>query len=167
MQLTRYTDYSLRVLMYLAHKNGELATISEISVAYRISENHLMKIVHGLGKLGYITTLRGKGGGSKLARPAKEINLGEVVRNTEETLSVVECLAEHYAGGCRLLPSCRLKGVLQDARDAFFRHLDQFSIKDLVGKRAAFVPLQFHERRAGHSASGGAKGAIAKQAIHD
>ncbi len=144
MQLTRYTDYALRVLIYLGHKNGELATISEISEAYQVSENHLMKIVHGLAKLGYITTLRGKGGGMKLARPAEDINLGEVVRNTEETLHVVECLAEGYEGGCRLAPSCTLKGVLSDAHDAFFRHLDQYTIRDLVGKRATFAPIQFH-----------------------
>lgn len=143
MQLTRYTDYALRVLIYLAHKD-ELATISEISGAYKVSENHLMKIVHGLAKLGYITTLRGKGGGMRLARPAAEINLGEVVRNTEETLHVVECLADGYDGGCCLAPSCRLKGVLKDAHDAFFRHLDQYTIKDLIGKRAAFAPIQFH-----------------------
>jgi Rrf2 family transcriptional regulator, nitric oxide-sensitive transcriptional repressor len=104
MQLTRYTDYALRVLIYLAHK-GELATIGEISAAYKISENHVMKIVHGLAKSGYITTLRGKGGGMTLARPAEKINLGEVVRNTEETLHVVECLADAYDGGCCLAPS--------------------------------------------------------------
>jgi Rrf2 family nitric oxide-sensitive transcriptional repressor len=143
MQLTRYTDYALRVLIYLAHKEG-LATISEISAAYKVSENHLMKIVHGLAKLGYITTLRGKGGGMKLARPAEKISLGEVVRNTEETLHVVECLADEYEGGCCLAPSCRLKGVLKEAHDAFFRHLDQYTIKDLIGKRAAFAPIQFH-----------------------
>jgi Rrf2 family transcriptional regulator, nitric oxide-sensitive transcriptional repressor len=144
MQLTRYTDYALRVLIYLAHKE-ELATINEISVAYKVSENHLMKIVHGLAKLGYINTLRGKGGGMKLARPADKINLGEVVRNTEETLHVVECLAEEYDGDCCLAPSCRLKGVLQEAHDAFFRHLDQYTIKDLIGKRATFAPIHFHQ----------------------
>lgn len=147
MQLTRYTDYALRVLIYLAHKN-ELATIGEISAAYKVSENHLMKIVHGLAKLGYITTLRGKGGGMRLARPAGEINLGEVVRNTEETLHVVECLADEYDGGCCLSPSCRLKGVLKEAHDAFFRHLDQFTISDLIGKRAAFAPIRFHPKAA-------------------
>ena len=145
MQLTRYTDYALRVLIYLAHK-GELATIGEISEAYKVSENHLMKIVHGLAKQGYITTLRGKGGGMKLARPADEINLGEVVRSTEETLHVVECLAEGYDGACRLTAHCRLKGVLKDAHDAFFRHLDQYSVADLVGKRAAFAPVHFQPR---------------------
>jgi Rrf2 family nitric oxide-sensitive transcriptional repressor len=143
MQLTRYTDYALRVLIYLAHKE-ELATINEISAAYNVSENHLMKIVHGLAKLGYINTLRGKGGGMKLARPADKINLGEVVRNTEETLHVVECLADGYDNACKLAPNCRLKSVLQEAHDAFFRHLDQYTVKDLIGKRATFAPIQFH-----------------------
>lgn len=114
--------------------------------AYKVSENHLMKMVHALAKLGYITTLRGKGGGMRLARPADEINLGEVVRNTEETLHVVECLVDDYEGGCCLAPSCRLKGVLEEAHDAFFRHLDQYIISDLIGKRAAFAPIQFHPR---------------------
>ena len=142
MQLTRYTDYALRVLIYLAHKD-DLATIGEISAAYRVSENHLMKIVHGLAKLGYVATLRGKGGGMKLARPAGQINLGEVVRDTEETLHVVECLADDYDNACKLAPNCRLKGVLKDAHDAFFHHLDQYTIADLVGRRAAFAPIHF------------------------
>lgn len=145
MQLTRYTDYALRVLIYLAHK-GELATISEISDAYKVSENHLMKIVHGLAKQGYIATTRGKGGGMKLARPASEINLGAVVRSTEETLHVVECLADGYDGACKLAPNCRLKGALKDAHDAFFQHLDRYTIADLVGKRAAYAPIQFQPK---------------------
>jgi len=147
MQLTRYTDYALRVLIYLAHKEDELATISEISTAYGVSENHLMKIVHGLAKHGYITTLRGKGGGMRLARPPEEINLGEVVRSTEETLHVVECLAEGYEGGCRLAPTCRLKGVLQEAHDAFFQHLDRYTVKDLIGKRQTFSTIELHRRQ--------------------
>jgi Rrf2 family nitric oxide-sensitive transcriptional repressor len=147
MQLTRYTDYALRVLIYLAHEDDGLATIGEIAHAYEVSENHLMKVVHGLGKLGYVTTVRGKGGGMKLARPPSEINLGDVVRNTEETLHVVECLAADYDNACRITSSCRLKGVLKDAHDAFFRHLDQFSIADLIPpKRGAVAPIRFHPR---------------------
>lgn len=152
MQLTRYTDYALRVLIYLAHKRDqgdEITTISEISTAYKVSENHLMKIVHDLGKQGYITTVRGKGGGMRLARSPEEINLGEVVRNTEETLHVVECLAEGYDGGCRLAPTCLLKGVLQEAHAAFFEHLDRYTVKDLVGKRPIFATVQFHPQAAG------------------
>jgi Rrf2 family nitric oxide-sensitive transcriptional repressor len=146
MQLTRYTDYALRVLIYLAHKDDELATIGEIAGAYGVSENHLMKIVHDLGKLGYIITVRGKGGGIRLGRAPEKINLGEVVRNTEETLHVVECLADDYAGGCRLAPTCRLKGVLQEAHDAFFEHLDRYTLQDLIAKRTPFATVEFHPR---------------------
>lgn len=144
MQLTRYTDYALRVLIYLAHKDGELATIAEIAGVYGVSENHLMKIVHGLGKQGYVETLRGKGGGLRLGRPPEAINLGAVVRDTEETLHVVECLADDYDGGCRLTPSCRLKNVLQEAQHAFFAHLDGYTLRDLVARRTAFAPVHFH-----------------------
>lgn len=155
MQLTRYTDYALRVLIYLAHKGDELATISEISTAYAVSENHLMKIVHDLAKQGYITTLRGKGGGMRLARAPAEINLGEVVRNTEETLHVVECLANDYDGTCRLSPSCRLKSLLQEAHDAFFKHLDRYTVKDLIGKPSTFAKIEFHPRQPQGSAGKG------------
>lgn len=146
MQLTRYTDYALRVLIYLAHKDAALATIGELVSVYGVSENHLMKIVHGLAKLGYIRTLRGKGGGMRLALAPEQINLGEVVRNTEGTLHVVECLATGYKGGCRLDPSCKLKGVLQDAQDAFFGHLDRFTLRDLVGSRPKSFDARFSIR---------------------
>ncbi|MFZ5512063.1 MAG: Rrf2 family transcriptional regulator [Pseudomonadota bacterium] len=132
MQLTRFTDYALRVLIFLAGKGEELATIGEIARSYDISENHVMKIVHHLGRLGYITTLRGKGGGLRLGRPPEEIRLGDVVRDTEETLSVVECLAEGYAGDCRLLPGCRLKTILSEAQRAFLGHLDRYTLKDIA-----------------------------------
>ena len=91
-----------------------------------------MKIVHGLGKQGYIETLRGKGGGLRLGRAPEAINLGAVVRDTEETLHVVECLADDYDGACRLTPSCRLKTVLQEAQDAFYRQLDGYTLRDLM-----------------------------------
>ena len=148
MQLTRHTDYALRVLIYLAHKEGELSTIAEISRSYGISENHLMKIVHQLARLGYVSTSRGKGGGLKLGRPPDQISLGEVVRNTEETLHVVECLANDYDGRCRLSPACRLKSVLHEAQMVFYKYLDQHTIADLAGKRAVFAGIQFHARPA-------------------
>jgi Rrf2 family transcriptional regulator, nitric oxide-sensitive transcriptional repressor len=143
MQLTRYTDYALRVLIYLGHKGDELSTINEISRMYNVSENHLMKIVHGLGKLGYITTLRGKGGGLKLARAPEQIRLGEVVRDTEETLDLVECFASDYGGECRLTSNCKLKSVLGEAQRAFFEVLDQYTLKDLAAKRASFAKIEF------------------------
>lgn len=146
MQLTRYTDYALRVLIYLGHKGDELSTINEISEVYHVSENHLMKIVHGLGKLGYVTTLRGKGGGLKLGRPPEQIRLGQVVKDTEETLDLVECFAHDYQGDCRLTSNCRLKSVLADAQQAFFESLDQYTLRDLVAKRAPFSKIELHPR---------------------
>lgn len=132
MQLTRHTDYAMRTLIYLGMKGEELSTIGEIARSYDISENHVMKIVNQLGRLGYVATQRGKGGGLRLARAPEEIRLGEVVRHTEETLSVVECLTEGYDGDCRLAPGCRLKTILADAQKAFLTHLDRYTLKDLV-----------------------------------
>lgn len=155
MQLTRYTDYALRVLMYLSYQEGRLAKISEISASYGISKNHLMKIVHGLAKLGYVTTLRGKGGGLKLARAPEQINLGDVVRKTEETLHLVECLERGYKGGCLLFPMCQLMSVINEAQVEFFGHLDRYTIKDMLSKRSPFAPIQFHR---GDARSGRTKG---------
>ena len=141
MQLTKHTDYALRVLISLAVT--ERSTIREISDAYRISENHLMKVVHGLAKHGYVDTLRGKGGGIRLARAPKEIRIGAVVRDTEETLSVVECLANDYGGDCRLTPSCALKGVLKGAQRAFLDTLDRYTLEDLLPRRGAHARVSF------------------------
>lgn len=146
MQLTKHTDYALRVLMYLAHKGDALSTIREISDLYRLPQNHLMKIVNRLARHGYVTTVRGKGGGLKLARPPERINVGEVVRNTEETLYVVECLAGDYAGDCGLAASCRLKSALLDAQKAFFAELDRYTLKDLAPRRANASTVQFFPR---------------------
>src|SRR5690242_942692 len=126
MQLTKHTDYALRVLIFLARV--ERSTIREIAGAHRISENNLMKVVHGLAKLGYIDSTRGKGGGIRLARAPREIRIGEVVRNTEETLAVVECLTDGYGGDCRLTTSCALKGVLKSAQHAFLSELARYTL---------------------------------------
>ena len=128
MQLTRYTDYSLRVLLYLAVHADRLVTISEISDAYGISRNHLVKVVHELGGLGFVRTQRGKSGGMELARPAAEINVGDVVRHTEKTLTVVNCNTPL----CPIRPACELRDLLFDARDAFLAVLDQHTLRDLT-----------------------------------
>ena len=143
MQLTKYTDYALRVLISLGH--CERTTIAEIATTHGISENHLMKIVHALSKLGYIETLRGRGGGLKLAREPREIGVGEVVRSTEETLSVVECLVEGYAGDCRLNAGCGLKSVLREAQNAFLETLDGYSLEDLLPKRRGSAVIRFYK----------------------
>jgi Rrf2 family nitric oxide-sensitive transcriptional repressor len=134
MQLTKHTDYALRVLMFLAHRT-ELATISEVAAAQGIPESHLMKIVSRLSRHGFLETLRGKGGGMKLAHAPERISVGEVVRVTEETLDVLDCLARDYRGSCCLAPSCRLKAVLRDAQHAFLRHLDDYTLEDLLPNR--------------------------------
>lgn len=134
MQLTHYTDYSLRVLVYLSLKKDSSATISEIAEYYKISRNHLVKIVHNLANLGYIVTIRGKGGGMHLAYPASEINIGEVVRNVEPHFDIVECFSEHHTD-CKIEPICKLKRVLQNATNTFLEELDQYSLQDVISRR--------------------------------
>jgi Rrf2 family transcriptional regulator, nitric oxide-sensitive transcriptional repressor len=126
MKLTRYTDFALRVLMHLALNRERLASISEIARAHRISENHLTKVVHHLGKIGLVTTARGRGGGLKLARPAQEIRVGEVVRLTEDGFDLLDC------GSCLLAPACSLTGALAQAMNAFLNVLDGYTIADLI-----------------------------------
>ena len=107
MQLTAYTDYSLRVLMYLAVHEDRLVTISEIAAVYDISKNHLMKIVHQLGQEGFVETVRGRGGGLRLGKPASHIVLGHVVRRMEPHFNLVECF-DSTTNCCPLTPICRL-----------------------------------------------------------
>ena len=135
MRLTVYTDFSLRVLMFLALKGGELATIAEIAKAYRISKNHLMKVAHQLGRAGYVETVRGKGGGLRLARRPDDIVIGEVVRHTEPDMALVPCFAPDDVS-CAIFPSCALRGALAKARDAFLSALDDHTLADLVRPRA-------------------------------
>jgi Rrf2 family nitric oxide-sensitive transcriptional repressor len=146
MHLTRHTDYALRVLIYLAHKGETLSTIREISESHRISENHIMKVVNRLANLGYVATLRGRGGGLKLARAPEKIKVGEVIRATEETQHVVECLAADYGGDCVLTSSCLLKSALRDAQGAFYDHLDGYTLKDLAPPRRGSAAMRFYPR---------------------
>jgi Rrf2 family nitric oxide-sensitive transcriptional repressor len=130
MRLSTFTDYSLRVLMYLGVNDNRLATIAEIASGYGISENHLMKVVHQLGKAGYIETVRGKGGGIRLARLPSAISLGEVIRQTETDFDLVECFASESA--CCLQTACRLQPILNEARQALFQVLDRYTLADLL-----------------------------------
>ena len=131
MRLTVFSDYTLRVLMYLALDRTRLATIPEIAAAYGISENHLMKVVHQLARAGILASVRGKGGGVRLARPPEEIRLGEIVRASEGEAPIVECLSGDPLA-CRITSSCRLKGILVDAFDALYDSLDEYTLADLV-----------------------------------
>jgi Rrf2 family nitric oxide-sensitive transcriptional repressor len=134
MRLTRYSDYSLRVLIYLAVRPDALATVEEIARAYGISRAHLMKVVHQLGRAGYIDTLRGRGGGLRLARAPEEILVGDVIRFTEDDLDLVECF-DAEASECRIEPACGLRRVLGEALDAFLATLDRYTLADLVARR--------------------------------
>jgi Rrf2 family nitric oxide-sensitive transcriptional repressor len=130
MHITRYTDYSLRVLIYLAVQGDELATIQEISDSYDISRNHLMKVVHQLNKKGYIETVRGKKGGMRLHMAPADINIGVLVRETEQDLSIVECFSSKNA--CKISPVCGLKGMFNEAITAFLNTLDQYTLEDVI-----------------------------------
>ncbi|SEU26380.1 Rrf2 family transcriptional regulator [Paenibacillus sp. NFR01] len=132
MRLTLYTDFSLRILLYLGAKpQTELSTIQEISQAYQISKNHLMKVSHELGKAGYIETVRGRGGGIRLAREPLMINIGEVVRRMEDDFYLVECF-NATGGSCPISPVCGLKGVLGKALQAYLQVLDEYTLQDLL-----------------------------------
>lgn len=138
MQLTRFTDYALRALVYLGAHRERLSTISEIAAFYDISEAHLMKIVHRLATAGYIETLRGKGGGMRLSREPHLINLGDVVRDTEDNMNIVECF-DPTRQSCPLLPACTLKSVLTEARRNFIATLDRYTLKDVLSRQTAAV----------------------------
>ncbi len=131
MQLTRYTDYSLRVLVYLGMKTDGWATITEIAGFYGISRNHLVKVVHSLALQGFIHTLRGKNGGLALARPPEQIQIGDVVRGSEPNFDIAECF-NRDTNHCVLAPGCRLKSILNEASLAFLATLDRHTIADTI-----------------------------------
>lgn len=135
MRLTVHSDYALRMLMYLAVKGDGLATVAEIAEAYGISKNHLMKVAHELGVAGYVETVRGRGGGLRLALPHEDITLGEVVRRTEPDMALVPCFAP-VDDDCAIARCCLLRGALHQASDAFFGVLDTYSLADLVRPRS-------------------------------
>jgi Rrf2 family transcriptional regulator, nitric oxide-sensitive transcriptional repressor len=135
MQLSAWSDYSIRVLMQAALRQPARVTVDEVAATYGISRHHLVKIVHDLGRHGYLATQRGIGGGFTLARPPEEIGLGDVVRLGEETETVIAC-RDGQDRVCRLLPCCRLKGVLDEAAAAFFAVLDNYTLADLVKQPA-------------------------------
>lgn len=131
MQLTQFTDFALRTLVYLAVRREGLCTIGEIAQAYGISENHLMKVVNRLAVRGYVETIRGKGGGLRLASEPRLIGIGAVVRDMEERFDIVECF-DQARQGCPLLPDCTLKSVLHAATGQFMATLDRFTLEDVL-----------------------------------
>ena len=145
MRLTSFTDYTLRVLIYLSthQTEGRLATIGDIATAYGISENHLMKVVHHMAREGYVETIRGKRGGIRLARAPELISIGEVVRGAEEDLALAECL-QQGSHKCPISPTCNLRGILGRAMAAFFEVLDHQTLAELIEPRtASSVPARF------------------------
>jgi Rrf2 family nitric oxide-sensitive transcriptional repressor len=133
MQLTRFTDYTLRVLIAVGVNREGGITIGDIAKRYGISKNHLMKVVQHLARRGYLDTVRGRGGGLSLAVDAGDINIGELVREVEGGFPIVPCFAGGNDPGCAISPACVLRGVLSRALTAFLAVLDDYTLADLLG----------------------------------
>jgi Rrf2 family transcriptional regulator, nitric oxide-sensitive transcriptional repressor len=145
MRLTSFTDYSLRVLIFLAaHPDGR-TTIAEIAERFDISEHHLTKIVHALGKAGFLDNVRGRGGGIRLARPATDINVYDVVLATEASVKPAECF-DRSTNTCAITASCKLRDVLGEAVIAFYAVLRKYTLEDLVHNRRALAKVLFAEK---------------------
>lgn len=132
MRLTRFTDYSLRVLMAVALRPGQRVTIGELAQALNLPANHLSKVVRFLGQQGWVATVRGKGGGMTLGAPATAINLGDVVRAAEGPSEPAQCFERDGAAQCNLAPACRLHGMLDEAAQAFHAVLARRTLQDLM-----------------------------------
>ncbi|PIQ42476.1 MAG: BadM/Rrf2 family transcriptional regulator [Gammaproteobacteria bacterium CG11_big_fil_rev_8_21_14_0_20_46_22] len=146
MQLTQFTDYALRTLIYIATKQ-EVCTITEIAESYQISRHHLVKVVHKLGQLGYLKTIRGKSGGLELSKTPREINLGELIQKTEPNFRLVECI-DNPQGTCCIIPVCKLKKVLEQAKAQFLDNLAQYTLADVTKNQSKLADkLKIIKRR--------------------
>jgi len=142
MQLTLFSDYALRVLIFVGTKGDEeLSTITDISKHYGISKNHLIKVVHRLGMTGYLSTVQGKGGGFGLAKPPSEIRIGDVIRDTENHFNIAQCFDPSNLSECAIEPACRLKHLLNEALQAFLSITDNYTLADLIRPRASLQKL--------------------------
>ena len=138
MHLTKYTDYSIRTLMFLGvQEEGQLASIATISATFRISRNHLMKVVNDLVTLGLVESVRGRSGGIRLGRPAADINVGALVRELESVDRIVDC----DNGPCLFRGACEFERAIQAATDAFFAELSRHTLADLIDRRAQLSQL--------------------------
>ena len=144
MRLTLHTDYSLRVLIQVGLGDGKLTTINEIAESFEISRHHLMKVVNDLSQKGYLDTVRGRNGGIRLMREPRDINIGQVVRDTEDRLHIIGCLESR--GYCRIERVCVLRGLLRDATDAFLAVLDAHTLADLIKPHKALSSLLLDQR---------------------
>jgi Rrf2 family transcriptional regulator, nitric oxide-sensitive transcriptional repressor len=144
MRLTLHTDFALRVLIHVGLNDGKLTTINEIAQSFGISKPHLMKVVNFLGQKGYLDTVRGRNGGIRLMREPHHINVGQVVRDTEETLAVIGCLG--HKGYCPIQRVCVLRTALSDATEAFLSVLDTYTLADLIKPQKALSSLLLDRR---------------------
>ena len=142
MKLSTFTDYSLRLLMYLAVEPQRRATIAEVAAAFGISQHHLTKVAHGLGRHGWLANVRGHGGGLALALAPRQIVVGAVVRQTENSVLPAACFADADSA-CAIGTACRLRGVLDEALQAFYRVLDRYTLADLAADPQALAQLLF------------------------
>ncbi|MEP6343832.1 MAG: Rrf2 family transcriptional regulator [Maricaulaceae bacterium] len=140
MNITTFSDYTLRVLIYLATHDGEKASAQTIAEAYGISFHHVAKAAQWLAREGYVISERGRAGGMTLGRAAETINIGHILRATEDGSVLVDCM--HANGGtCCIRPSCGLKSALAEAQAAFYATLDKFSLADISAQRSALRAL--------------------------
>lgn len=170
MRLTSYSDYALRSLIYLAVKprSDEIVNISDIAQAYNISKNHLTKVIHQLGKLGYIDTVRGKNGGIRLSMHPKQINIGQLIRHTESDFALVQCFEEikdknkdttliptvnfstTSTSYCAIAPACTLKSAIAEAAEAFMAVLDRYTLDDFIKNKDELYELLTHKETGAH-----------------
>ena len=141
MRLTLHTDFALRVLIQVGLNGGKLTTIKDIAQTFDISKTHLMKVVNDLSQKGYLDTVRGRNGGIRLMRDARDINIGQVVRDTEHQLDVIGCM--RHKDYCPIERVCVLRGALRDATEAFLAVLDDHSLADLIKPRRVLSSLLF------------------------
>ncbi len=135
MRLTRYSDFAMRVMVYLAARDERPCSVAEIAGAYGISQNHLMKVMNDLGRAGFVTAARGRRGGFRLARPADAINMGALLRHTEEDFTLVDC------PNCRLGGRCSLSSVLDEALAAFLAVFDRYTLADVMNRGDGFAAV--------------------------
>ena len=155
MRLTLHTDYALRVLIRVAMADGKLITIDDVAKTFDISKQHLMKVAADLSRKGYLDTVRGRNGGIRLRLQPRDINVGQVVRHTEDKLDVIGCLERR--GYCPIERACVLRGVLRDATKAFLAVLDAYTLADLIEPKRALSSLllldQYGARRGSNKGS--------------
>ncbi|MFI5306135.1 MAG: Rrf2 family transcriptional regulator [Polyangiales bacterium] len=147
MQLTLFSDYSLRLLMYLGLKPGQVVPIVEVSDAFGVSRHYMLKVMNELVGLGYIEAVRGRNGGVQLLKRPSDIRLGKLLRQTEPSGGVLECLEDRDAD-CPIVPACRLRKVLAEAQGEFYRVIDGYTLSDLIAQPQPLTKLLFRDSTA-------------------